>query len=48
MDVEAIRDITDAHAVHDAIGFFAAKYGSTICVMLANPAPTFGGFFLHH
>jgi hypothetical protein len=46
--VEAIRNIPDAQLVHDAVSFFAVKYWSTICIMLPNPAPALGGFFLHH
>jgi hypothetical protein len=48
MDVEAIRNFTDAQLVHDAVSFFAVKYWSGTCIMLANPAPAFGGFLLHH
>jgi hypothetical protein len=38
----------DTKLVHDAIGFLAAKDRATVCVIFANPAPTFGGFFFHH
>jgi hypothetical protein len=37
MDVKSRRHIIVSQPIHDAIGSFATKHGTTVCVMFANP-----------